>query len=101
VVCQNCQQPGHYARECPLLPTSCMYCRASDNDTKECSTLLVNIQEKRNQNKQNVQWNSAKARDEGQNINIVTHGGAKIGTDAGRQEPAQNQWVNKNNEPRK
>jgi hypothetical protein len=56
---------GHYARECPLPPTTCMYCRASDHDTEECLTLLVKIQEKRNQNNQNVQWISAEARDEG------------------------------------
>jgi hypothetical protein len=52
---------------------------ASDHDTEECLTLLVKIQEKRNQNNQNVQWISAEARDEGRNINIVTHGGAKTG----------------------
>jgi hypothetical protein len=48
-----------------LPPATCMYCRASDHDTEECPTLLVNIQEKRNQNNQNVQWISAEARDEG------------------------------------
>jgi hypothetical protein len=78
-----------------------MYCRASDHDTEECLTLLVKIQEKRNQNNQNVQWISAEARDEGWNINIVTRGGAKTGNDAVRQEPVQNQWVKKNTEPRK
>jgi hypothetical protein len=61
----------------------------------------VNIQEKRNQKNQNVQWISVEARDEGWNINIVTHGGAKTGTDAVQQEPVQNQWVKKNIEPRK
>jgi hypothetical protein len=49
VVCHNCQQPGHYARECPLPPATCMYCRASDHDTEDCLTLLGKIQEKRNQ----------------------------------------------------
>jgi hypothetical protein len=66
-----------------------MYFRASDHDTKECPTLLVKIQEKRNQNNQNVQWISAEARDEGRNINIVTRGGAKTGVDAAKQEPVQ------------
>jgi hypothetical protein len=59
-----------------------MYCQGSDHDTEECPTILVNIQEKRNQNNQHVQWISAKTRDEGWNINIVTHRGAKIGNDA-------------------
>jgi hypothetical protein len=59
-----------------------MYCRASDHDTEECPTLLGNIQEKRNQNNQNIQWISVEVRDKRQNINIVTHGGAKMGDDA-------------------
>jgi hypothetical protein len=78
-----------------------MYCRASDHDTEECPTLLVKIQEKRNQNNQNVQWISAEARDDGRNINIVTRGGTKIGNDAVRQEPTQNQWIKKNTDPKK
>jgi hypothetical protein len=35
------------------------------------------------------------------NINIVTRGGTKTGNDTVQQEPAQNQWVKKNIEPRK
>jgi hypothetical protein len=50
VTCHNCLQQGHYAWECPLPPVNCMYCHASDHETEECRTLLVNIQEKRNQN---------------------------------------------------
>jgi hypothetical protein len=78
-----------------------MYCHTSDHDTEECLTLLVNIQEKRNQNHQNVQWISVEARDDRRNINIFTHGGAKTGTDVVRQELVQKQWVNKNTEPKK
>jgi hypothetical protein len=70
-----------------------MYCRASDHDTEECLTLLVKIQEKRNQKNQNVQWILAEARDERWDINIVTRGEAKTGNDAVRKEPTQNQWV--------
>jgi hypothetical protein len=68
---------------------------------EECPTLLGKIQEKRNQNNQNVQWISAEARDEGRNINIVTCGGDKIGNNVVRQERVQHQWVKKNVEPRK
>jgi hypothetical protein len=81
MVCHNCQQLGHYERECPLPPTTCMYFHALDHDTEECTILVVKIQEKRNQNNQNVQWISAEARDERQNINIVMHGGAKTRND--------------------
>jgi hypothetical protein len=42
-----------------------MYCHASNHDTEKCPTLLVKIQEKRNQNNQNVEWISAEERDEG------------------------------------
>jgi hypothetical protein len=50
VTYHNCQQPGHYARDCPLPPTTCMYYHATDHTTKDCPTLLTKIQEKRNQN---------------------------------------------------
>jgi hypothetical protein len=71
-VFQNFQQPGHYLRECPLPPATCMYCRVVDHDTKDYTKLLGKIQEKRNQNNQNVQWISSELRDDGRNINIVT-----------------------------
>jgi hypothetical protein len=82
MVCHNCQQQGHYAREFPLPPATCMYCRTSDHDMEECPTLLGKIQEKRNQNNHNVQWISVEVRDDGRNINIVTRGGAKTRNDA-------------------
>jgi hypothetical protein len=49
---------------------------------EECPTLLGKIQEKRNQNNQNVQWISIEVRDEGRNINIVTRGVAKTRNNA-------------------
>jgi hypothetical protein len=100
-VYHNCQQLGHYAWEYPLPPVTCMYCSATDHDTEDYPTLLGQIQEKRNHNNQNVQWNSIESRDDGRNINIVTRGGANIGNDVARQEPTQQQWVKKNTEPQK
>ena len=99
MVFHNFQLLGHYARECPLPPTTCMYCRASDHDTKDYLTLLGKIQKKRNQNNQNVQWISAEEMDDGRNINIVMCEGAKIGDDAVRRDPTQHQWAKKNVEP--
>jgi hypothetical protein len=82
MVFHKCQQPRHYAREFPLPLATYMYFCTSDHDTEECPTLLGKIQEKRNQNNQNVQWILAEERDEGKNINIVTRGGSKLGNDA-------------------
>ena len=48
-----------------------------------------------------MQWSSAEARDDGRNIKILTHGGAKPGVDAVRQDPVQHQWVKKNTETHK
>jgi hypothetical protein len=101
VVCHNCKKLGHYARECPLPPATCMYYRASDHDTEECPTLLGKIQEKINHNNQNVQWISTKERDDERNIKIITHGGDKKRNDALRQDPTQHQLVKKNAKPKK
>jgi hypothetical protein len=78
-----------------------MYCYTSDHDTEDCPTLLGKIQEKRNKKNQNVQWIYTEVRDDGRNINIVMHGGAKTGNDIVRQDPTQHQWVKKNVEPHK
>jgi hypothetical protein len=99
VVFYNCQQQGHYARECSLPLATCMYFRASYHDTKYYLTLLGKIQEKRNQKNKDVQWIDAEARDDGRNINTVTHGGAKTRDDIVRKDPTQHQWVKKNAEP--
>jgi hypothetical protein len=49
----------------------------------------------------NVQWISAEVRDDGRNINIVMHGGAKERVDIVQQDPTQHQRVKKNTEPHK
>jgi hypothetical protein len=90
-VCHNCQYIGNYARECPLPPATCMYCRATYHDTEECPTLLGKIEEKQNHNNQNAQWIFMEVRDDGRNINIVTGGGTKTGDDAVKEEPVQHQ----------
>jgi hypothetical protein len=41
---------------CPLPPATCMYCRVADHTTKYYPTLMTKIQEKGNQNNQNVQF---------------------------------------------
>ena len=76
-----------------------MYCRATDHNIVDCPTLLGKIQEKRNQNNQNVQWIFAEAMDHGKNINIVTRGGANTRDDTMKHDPTQHQWVKKKTDP--
>jgi ribosomal protein S18 len=35
IVCHNYQKPGHYARDFPHPPATCMYCRATNHETKD------------------------------------------------------------------
>jgi hypothetical protein len=61
---------------------------------------VTKIQDKRNQNNQNVQWIVVENREEdGKKINIVTRGGAKTGEDATKKDQDQYQWVRKNTMP--
>jgi hypothetical protein len=99
-VCHNCQKPGHYARECPQPIVACMYCCATDHEIKYCSKLLRKIQDKRNQNKHNVQWIMVEnIEEDGKNIKIVTRGGANIGEDVAKKDQYQYQWLKKNTSP--
>jgi hypothetical protein len=100
VVFHNCQKPRHYAIDYPQLPTTCMYFHATDHETQDCLTLMVNIQYKRYQNNQNVQWiYMEKKEEDGKNINIVTRGGEKKGIDAKNKDQYQCQWFMKNTKP--
>jgi hypothetical protein len=63
-------------------------------------TLLTKIQDKRNQNNQNVQWIVVENREEdGKKINIVTIGGAKVGEYVANKDHYHYQWVRKNTMP--
>jgi hypothetical protein len=59
---------------------TCMYLCTTDREMEDCPTLLIKVQDKRNQTNQNVQWIRVEKREEdGKKIIIVTRGGAKIG----------------------
>ena len=77
-----------------------MYCHIADHKTKDCPTLIIKIQDKRNQNNQNVQWIRVENKEEdGKKINIVTRGGAKTREDATKKDMDEYQWVRKNTMP--
>jgi hypothetical protein len=77
-----------------------MYFRAADHETEDCSTLLVKIQEKRNQKNHNVQWIVVETKEEdGKKIKIVIKGGAKTCSYVAKKNQDQHQWVKKNTTP--
>jgi hypothetical protein len=100
VIFHNCQKLGHYARDFPQPPATCMYCRATDHETKEFPTLLIKIQDKRNHTNQNVKWIRVENREAyGKKNNTLTRGGAKTGEDASKKYQDQYQSVRKNTSP--
>jgi hypothetical protein len=82
IICHNCQQQGHYARDFPQPATTCMYCRIVDHVTEDCPKLMTKLQGKRNLNNQKVQRIAAEIRDPRRNINIVTRGGVNTRADS-------------------
>jgi hypothetical protein len=55
-VCHKCKELGNYSIGYPQPFVTCMYYCTTYHETKDYPTLLIKIQDKRNETNQNVQW---------------------------------------------
>jgi hypothetical protein len=78
IICYNCAQPGHLARDFHNPCTNCNYCNSFDHVIEECLVLLAKLQKKQGGNQQ-VQLISAEPHGEDPRVIFITRGGAIIG----------------------
>jgi hypothetical protein len=74
IICYNCAQLGHLARDCQNTCTTCSYCNSFEHVIEYCLALLAKLQERRGGN-QKVQLISVEPHGENPKLVFITRGG--------------------------
>ena len=93
VVCYNCNQARHLARDCRSPTTTCRYFQAVDHVIEQCPQLIAKIQERNSAPTQNIQLIVVEQRPV-PTINVVTRSGATTEVQ-NKEKQSTEAWVRK------
>ncbi len=93
IICQNCNQLGHYARDFQNPTMTCQYYKVVDDVIEKCPQLIAKIQERNPSPTQNVQMITVKKRPIPA-LNVVTRSGVTTQVQNKRKQ-IEEPWVRK------